>query len=270
MTNTDTLSAQACCPVAGEEGCEAGFWKVHPECWCEGHGTADLVGSVFVVPSELSDLADDTLLDVFYYHGGGDVAGAARMLLRAGVAAMLNACDEDISYPMSEAAVVDAVSAALGTLDRQELLELRTTLQMYNSYGCPLNGHCQPIGVPVGPRGPQLVSEDAADVGGLPQGKDVADLGSEGAAVLRSAPNPFHDAARIRFQLPAGGTVTIDIYDAAGRHVVSLMHDAKPAGRHEVVWDGRNAAGVEVPTGVYFCKARLDDETLTEKMILVR
>jgi hypothetical protein len=89
-------------------------------------------------------------------------------------------------------------------------------------------------------------------------------------SVSQSAPNPFRDTARIQFQLPTSGSVTIDVYDVAGRHVVTLMDEEKLAGYYEAVWDGRNSAGTPVPAGVYFYRVRLGDETLMRKMILVR
>jgi uncharacterized repeat protein (TIGR01451 family) len=269
MTNTDSLPGHACCPIAGENGCTPGFWKNHPDCWCGTYDPEDRVDSVFTIPSELSALADDTLMDALNYPGGAKVIGAARNLLRSAVSALLNACSDDVAYPMGEAAVISAVNAALATLDRDEILALHGTLDMYNNYGCSIDAHCNPIVHGLEELwGSALLREEPEELGGLTS-DEKGQLPTE-AAVSQSAPNPFRDTARIQFQLPTSGAVAIDVFDVAGRHVVSLMDEDKPAGYHEAVWDGRNSAGTPVPAGVYFYVVRLGDETLTRKMILIR
>jgi uncharacterized repeat protein (TIGR01451 family) len=272
MTNTDSMPGRACCPIEGENGCTPGFWKNHPDCWCETYEPGDRVDSVFTIPSELGNLADDTLMQAFGYGGGKGIYGGARILLRAAVAAILNACNDNVAYPMGETAVINAVNAALATLDRQEMVGLGGILDMYNNYGCSIDAHCDPI--TDGPEeawGPALRGEEPEGLDGLISGEkqDVDQLPTE-VAVSQSSPNPFRDTARIQFQLPTSGAVTIDVYDVAGRHVTSLMDEEKPAGYHEAVWNGRNSAGTPVPAGVYFYRVLLDDETLLRKMILVR
>ena len=131
-----------------EEGCTPGFWKVQPKfdpphCW-ECFSPDDQVGWVFLVPSELSELADDTLDDALRYHGGRGIQGAARNLLRQATAALLNACHSEVDYPMSVAEVIAATDAALATLDRGEMLRLKDVFDMNNNLGCPIDNHCRP------------------------------------------------------------------------------------------------------------------------------
>jgi flagellar hook assembly protein FlgD len=64
--------------------------------------------------------------------------------------------------------------------------------------------------------------------------------------------------------------VEIDVYDVAGRHVRTLLEDARAAGTHGVMWDGRTDTGTRVPTGVYFYTLRIDNDVLTRKVMLVR
>ena len=142
---TNPVSDRDCAEVeiVGEEGCTPGFWKNHPACW-ECFSPDDLVSDVFTIPAALSDLADDTLMDALNYKGGKGVEGAARNLLRQAVAALLNACDPDVGYPMSVGGVIDAVDDALATLDRGEILGLKDMFDMYNNLGCPIDAHCRP------------------------------------------------------------------------------------------------------------------------------
>jgi hypothetical protein len=146
LDNTGTAYAEACCPIeGGEEGCTPGFWKNHHDCWCDAYAPEDRVDSVFTIPSEISELAGDTLDDALKYKGGNEVIGAARNLLRSSVSALLNACSSDINYPLNVSAVINDVNSALATLDRNEILSLHGMLDTYNNYGCPIDAHCNPM-----------------------------------------------------------------------------------------------------------------------------
>jgi hypothetical protein len=147
--------------TTGEQGCTPGFWKVQPNfepthCWCDTYDPTDLVSEVFAtIPaglgSDLQKKADgvpDTLDEALAYQGGGGVEGAARNLLRSAVAAVLNACNDNVAYPMGEQAVIDAVDAALASLDRDTILALHTELDGYNNLGCSIDNHCLPIPTP--------------------------------------------------------------------------------------------------------------------------
>jgi hypothetical protein len=83
---------------------------------------------------------DDTLLDALRYHGGSGLPGAARILLRAAVAAVLNAQSPDINYPLSLVQIQTAVNNALASGDRDTMLNLASALDNDNNLGCPLGG----------------------------------------------------------------------------------------------------------------------------------
>lgn len=71
-------------------------------------------------------------------------------------------------------------------------------------------------------------------------------------AVSQNYPNPFNPATTIRYDVPERSRVILVVYDDVGRHVVTLLDEEKEAGRYEVGWDGRNDAGHQVGSGVYF------------------
>jgi flagellar hook assembly protein FlgD len=48
------------------------------------------------------------------------------------------------------------------------------------------------------------------------------------------------------------------------------VHDFKPAGTHEFTWDGRDAAGVRVSSGMYFYQLQSEDLKLTKKMLMIK
>ncbi|MCI0694755.1 pre-peptidase C-terminal domain-containing protein [candidate division KSB1 bacterium] len=64
-------------------------------------------------------------------------------------------------------------------------------------------------------------------------------------------PNPFNPSTKIRFALPVSGKVKLEIYDLLGNTVRTLVSKEMSAGRHEVLWDGRNQNGHTVAVGIY-------------------
>jgi hypothetical protein len=85
--------------------------------------------------------------------------------------------------------------------------------------------------------------------------------GPGGTGALRfslrtSSPNPFRSDTRIEFDLPEAAPVALVIYDVQGRRVTTLFDGLATAGRHVVPWNGRDAGGRAVASGVYFCRIR--------------
>jgi hypothetical protein len=83
-------------------------------------------------------------------------------------------------------------------------------------------------------------------------------------------PNPFNPVTVISFDLPARARVRLSVYDVAGREVRVLADEILDAGTKRFVWDGRNARGEEVSSGVYFYRLTAGDRTATKKMVLIR
>ena len=83
-------------------------------------------------------------------------------------------------------------------------------------------------------------------------------------------PNPFNPRTAIDFELKTSGRAVVEIYDVRGSLVRRLVDKVYPAGRHQVVWDGRDRSGHEPASGLYFCRLRTANETGILKMTLVR
>ena len=144
---TATRPAPTATQPAGGEGCTPGFWKNHtdtskyPNAWPPtGLTPGQRVDSVFTIPGEFSALADDSLLVALQYGGGSTDQEAAQILLRAAVAAVLNANHSSIDYPLSAASIISQVNAALATSDRATILTLQGTLDGDNNLGCSISG----------------------------------------------------------------------------------------------------------------------------------
>ena len=117
-------------------GATPGFWKNHPDAWPEGYYPSTVLNDVFPAVSEYS-LSGDTLMDALRYKGGKGELGAARILLRAAVAAVLNAEHAVINYPMTYMEIVTAVNNALLSHDRDTMIDLATDIDNNNNLGTP-------------------------------------------------------------------------------------------------------------------------------------
>lgn len=83
-------------------------------------------------------------------------------------------------------------------------------------------------------------------------------------------PNPFNPATTLEFDLPARAEVSVRILDLRGAEVIRLARGPLEAGRHRLEWDGRNARGLPVASGLYLCSASRGATTRTTKLILLK
>ena len=83
-------------------------------------------------------------------------------------------------------------------------------------------------------------------------------------------PNPFNPQTEIQFALPAGENVKIDIYNALGQNVKTLVSKKLDAGFHSVQWDGTNENGVQLPSGLYFYRIKAGSFVKVKKMMYLR
>ena len=104
---------------------------------------------------------------------------------------------------------------------------------------------------------PELVQEAAAT---LPQPY----------ALLPNYPNPFNPTTHLAFTTPREGRVRLELYDVAGRRVRTLVDEVRPAGRHDVVWNGVDDRGRGLASGIYFARLQAGDFGQTRKLTLVR
>ena len=91
-----------------------------------------------------------------------------------------------------------------------------------------------------------------------------------GASLAQNTPNPFNPVTLIRYQLSDREHVTLSVYDASGQLVRTLVDEVRPVGKNEVTWDGRNAAGTSVGSGVYFYRLDAGKFSESRKMVLLK
>lgn len=91
------------------------------------------------------------------------------------------------------------------------------------------------------------------------------------ATVLsQNHPNPFNPSTSIRFELKKDADVTLAVYDASGAFVTTLARGQYTRGAHDVNWNGTDAKGTRVGSGVYFYRLEAAGTTLTRKMVLLK
>lgn len=117
-----------------------------------------------------------------------------------------------------------------------------------------------PSGFALGRHLIMLESTAPVAVGPRPDGLRAIDLGA-------SFPNPATTTARIDYTLPSGGPVTLRLLDVAGRELRVLVDGQVTAGRHEAVWDGRDAHGRRMPAGTYFYELSAGSQRLARRMV---
>ena len=89
--------------------------------------------------------------------------------------------------------------------------------------------------------------------------------------IEQNYPNPFNPSTTIRFSLPEDGAISVRIYDTAGGLVKTLFAGTKTTGVHTLHWNGDNARGEEVSSGVYYCRIETaNGQTKTTKLVILR
>jgi hypothetical protein len=82
---------------------------------------------------------------------------------------------------------------------------------------------------------------------------------------LTTAPNPFRQRTTIRYGLPSESAVQLEIYDALGRQVATLVNSRREAGTHRVQFSAQGLS-----SGVYFGRLKVDGKVVTSKLTVVR
>jgi hypothetical protein len=106
----------------------------------------------------------------------------------------------------------------------------------------------------------------------LVEAPTTAPEGVPGVAVslAQNRPNPFNPSTEIAFTLAEAGPVRLEVFDAAGRRVRTLLRGHRAAGEHRESWDGTDAAGRRVASGTYHYRLTAGGEVRARSMTLVK
>ncbi len=89
-------------------------------------------------------------------------------------------------------------------------------------------------------------------------------------SLAQNYPNPFNPSTTITFSIPSEMVCNLDVYNIRGQKVKTLLNENRMAGRHSVVWDGKDANGRSVSSGVYFYRLTTPNRTHISKMLLMK
>ena len=90
------------------------------------------------------------------------------------------------------------------------------------------------------------------------------------AGLLQNYPNPFNPTTVIQYALPKRVHVLLQVFNARGQLVATLVNAEQTADVHHVTWDGTNARGEKVVSGVYFCRLQAGALRQVRRMILLK
>lgn len=98
-----------------------------------------------------------------------------------------------------------------------------------------------------------------------PVGAPEAAVAPPAFALAQNHPNPFRPSTTITFTLRQPARARLDVHDVAGRRVATLLDGELDAGVHRRAWNAEDA-----PSGVYYYTLRVDGETATRRMTVLR
>ena len=89
-------------------------------------------------------------------------------------------------------------------------------------------------------------------------------------AIMSSYPNPFNPQTTISYELYSDSNVELAVFNLMGQKVATLTNDFVEAGSYSSIWNGQDALGREVSSGVYVLKLTTDNEVISNKITLLR
>jgi hypothetical protein len=100
---------------------------------------------------------------------------------------------------------------------------------------------------------------------------DVSDKAQVASALqLSSHPNPFSPPTTFAYSLAERSAVRLEVFDAQGRLVATLVNETQDPGRYRVAWHGCGEDGRSLPSGMYYGTLRSSGEEENCKVLLVR
>ena len=234
-TCTENLDIVLFCEELGRQGCTPGFWKNHTACWQTWATATPLypdqtLESIFDVPDDYG-LDNVTLLSALQGGGGPGLPGAAQVLLRAAVAALLNAAHTDIDYPRTWASIIADVNTALASRNRQTMLNLAEALDRDNNSGCSIDAHCRP--------------NDRALEADRARPTTMMEVTTE--LNVKVLPNPTYEAFKVQIEGGSTDKISMRIMDMQGK----LLEQRQNIQPNQIL-----RVGEKLNPGVYFIEVQ--------------
>ncbi len=128
-------------------------------------------------------------------------------------------------------------------------------------------GQSTPIGI--GASGSKTLFAGIYDANVIPT--STGDMPKAAAHVLhQNYPNPFNPSTTISYTVGKSGHVTVEIFSVNGRRIRVLVDEDQEPGTRSVIWDGKNDKEIQVTTGIYFCRLKIDSFSTVRKLLLIQ
>ena len=88
--------------------------------------------------------------------------------------------------------------------------------------------------------------------------------------ICKVYPNPFNSEAKIVFALPQGEYVSLAVYNMLGEPIRILARKHYDKGVYEILFDGKDDFGNDLPTGLYFVRLYAENRVFTKKLLLMK
>lgn len=85
-----------------------------------------------------------------------------------------------------------------------------------------------------------------------------------------AVPNPFNPSTSIRYRLPEAADVSVKVFNTAGQHIATLAEGFQPAGNYAATWNGLDASGNAVASGVYLFTVQAGAHVHQGRMTLLK
>lgn len=228
------------------------FWQVFPDSLPGGHNPGHFMG--FYV--DVQDPQGNTMMGGSQW-GGNDWGGHhGWMNFEKEHQLHFQYRDEDLQA---------------GNLDENSMV-LRYWDASQNSWQVAQNATVDPVSNTVTLSSNQLNTYYALSAPALTTGIDDAPASAtpQEFRLLGNYPNPFNPETTIAFELAQSSPVRLEIYNVVGQRLVLLIDEVREAGSHRIVWNGRDAQGRQLPTGIYLLKLQAGTQTAIRRMTLLK
>ncbi|MBL7994178.1 fibronectin type III domain-containing protein [bacterium] len=88
--------------------------------------------------------------------------------------------------------------------------------------------------------------------------------------IAQNYPNPFNPSTTIQFDVARSGNVKVKVYNVLGQEVATLVDGYFETGKQSVQWNGKDALGRQVASGVYMYRLEAGKIAKTKKMMLIK
>ncbi|HEV7331534.1 MAG TPA: hypothetical protein VGN63_10890 [Flavisolibacter sp.] len=218
---TKTCSASFTVPACEVfQGCTPGYWKNHPQAWGCGYTTESMFFTVFNGITNKQGLSPDLKLGQAVDLGGGNY----NALSRHAVAALLNACHNNVKYPYTQAQIKSVVAqmfnnknatVTLGNSTFKGVEALKNEFDRANNLGCPLNNsnYMPTVSTATLEVSPQVFT----------------------ALKVAAYPNPYSDVVKFTIESDVSGNAQLELVNMLGQRVAVVYNGFVEANTARVI-----------------------------------